>query len=195
MKKSLILSVLGLALLPTPSANALWIYFDTYNGPTLPVTYALTDVPEGMAGQVIDGSFSAALYAGLGNLTDPSQLTLVPGSITPFSSGPWDQGYVRGSALLFEPSSYYFGPVTLMFVAWKTSGPYGESFFNFNPTFPVLQGCSPLWTEEMTMLNVNMLENSPTFAVQIVPEPGVMTVLGLGLMGACARRASKPFSA
>src|ERR1041385_5507055 len=93
MKRRVIASVFGLALsiaAVTPASADGYIYFSNYYGTEYvnPVRYALADVPPGTAGQLVDHTFSAALYAGIGTLSDPGQLTFVPGSITTFDGWP-----------------------------------------------------------------------------------------------------------
>jgi hypothetical protein len=203
MKKKIVGSILGLTIsAATQSFGAGYIYFSNYfgYGYAYPVMFASTGVPEGTAGQLVDHTFSAALYAGIGTLSDPDQLTFVEGSITPFNGwvdvlGPAWNGWLAPPQLVSIPD-YTSGPITFRMVVWETSGPYGETFYNPDPGAPVIQGASALWTEpEIPTVEVitsdpnlqyeySFRVGAPATTVAIVPEPSALSLLAIGAVPA-----------
>ncbi len=157
-----------------PSYSQSTLVFELYNSG--PVTYAMTDVPAGLAGQPVDTTFQAAVYCGSGmGFTSVSDLIyagpLVFSSVVP--------GHYSGSVVLpFSPGAQ----ITLAVVAWETTGPYGEVSYNFDPAIPVIQGASALWIETVSSTQPWILPvDRPTaFTVQIVPEPSSIVLVILG---------------
>jgi hypothetical protein len=202
MKRKVVGLILGLSVSAAiRSFGTGTIYLSNYYGTenVFPVTYAATGVPPGDAGMPVDQTFSAALYAGLGTISDPSQLTLIPGSVTSFN-GFWNSlgaawnGWIVPAPLISIPG-YTSGPVTFGLVAWETSGPFGESFYNLNSGAPVIQGASALWTEPQIPTNAPVTSDPalqsdysftigvPQFTVALVPEPSEASMAGIGVVG------------
>jgi sugar lactone lactonase YvrE len=149
MKKTLLISLLGLsASLATARADG-YIYFENYNfsGPSDGLRYATTNVPAGTAGQYLDPGFTVSLYWSLGTVSEPTTndpvavpvaLTLLGDqggpSLTNYPTIVPDPNYFVGFFGLDQSANpnvivtlpgYVSGPVTFEVVAWANSGPYG----------------------------------------------------------------------
>ena len=179
MKRAFVGTLVGFsAVLLDPAALAQpSIYFDSYSGP---VSYAASNVPLGKEGQLVETTFMAAVFIGAGTgYTSLDQLTFLPGSTMPF----WTPGYFEGGPFPV-PLPGAGSTFTLAVVAWETSGPYGEAFYDFNPTQPVIQGHSPLWIEDLPQIGLPAPPPPApprplAFTVEIVPEPAVIGLGGL----------------
>ncbi len=141
-----------------------------------PITYANANVPAGKEGQAVEADFGLALLFAPGVHTTLAELSVTPGL-------GWDftPGYFSGNVSI--PGVLGGQMCTFAVVAWATSGPYAEGGYNLNPTSPVLQGASSLWTE-VAPPSIPTPPPGPrgiAFTVQIVPEPSVLALSALGI--------------
>ena len=194
MKRAISSSLLGIvtsAMTVAPCSGQGFISFANYGASTYSiVTYAASNVPVGKAGLAIGPGFSASLYYGLGDVSDPNALTLLGGNTgfprpypTPFSgSSDGDTNNLAG--FFIGPNvaipDYTVGPVTFKVVAWANSGPYGGTSYDTAS----LRGASTLFTLPSIAVGAAPVgEFGPSllpFTVQIVPEPSTLALVGFG---------------
>jgi hypothetical protein len=146
-----------------------------------PVTYALSNVPPGKQGQPVDNTFFAQLFVGPAGAIGLSQMVPL-GPTAAFAN----DGTTSLSPILGLPG----GTVTWAVVAWEGSGPYGEGSYNLNPTTPVIQGSSAIYSYTIPggPPPIPPRFGPITFTVEIVPEPSVLAIVGLGVVVAMTRR-------
>jgi len=174
-----------------PCGGQGFVQFANYAGLTYAiVTYAASNVPAGKAGLAVGPGFSASLYYGFGNVTDPDSLTPLGGNTgfprpypTPFSgSSDGDTANLAGFFLgpIVTIPGYISGPVSFEVVAWANSGPYGGTSY----ATASLRGASTLFTlPSIAVGSASPGEFGPTllpFTVQIVPEQSTVILVALG---------------
>src|SRR6516162_6868851 len=109
MKKTLLMSFLGLTASITAARADGYIYFENYMYAGGRVAYATTNVPSGMAGQLVDSGFTASLYCAPGTVSEPTANDPVgiPVALTLLG----DQGgpSMTSYPTIFPDPIYYFG--------------------------------------------------------------------------------------
>jgi len=165
MKKTLVASILGLAMTVASSFGQGHVFFNNYVGTVYqPVKYN--------TGEVVGSGFSAQLYYGLGSGLSFNQLTLLPSSTT--TIGTQVAGYITGGIL--DIPGYSSGPITFAIVAfngadWATS------------TAKTLPQNVSTWTETSIPSGNNpaatFQQNVPAVIVT-VPEPSTFALAGIG---------------
>jgi hypothetical protein len=198
MKKHLIIAAACLASVGAAYGQGQGaVTFENYNGGSLnaPVTFNVNPalVPAGKAGETVGSTFDAELAFFIGTTTVPSQLTLIPSSITAFlgvdgGNGPLTgAGYFQDGVNVPIPgvnSAASASAITFQVLVWDTRT--GASYAT-----ATLTGASTLWTQSVGGAGPvpappvgDFGSNLHPFTVQtIVPEPGSLALAGLGAAG------------
>ena len=200
MKKTLVLSILGLTAAAVSSYGQGSIVFDTYNTHATDgtiTTYASSVTPAGLQGLGIDSTFTGELLWSTVNIADTATSgTVAAGSAL---SAGWNVGSVgtffTGSA---NAAGYIIGPnldltstqlggvnanLTLFFevvaftgASYATAGGYAGHSATFQATL----------VQSPTLPNADQLNNMAAFSVYnvtSVPEPSTLALAGLGGFG------------
>jgi hypothetical protein len=166
MKKAIFIAVLGVAAIAaTSSYGQGYVGFNTYicNGGV----GVVTTFPNGTS--PVDGTFFGELYYALGTVTNPSNFTAIPSTITAFDNN--GDGYVQDLNPAVIPG-YTSGAVSFMVYAYNSgyagfSAPFTESTIANSVSSPL----------------TNFGDNGPglvAFSVSPVPEPTTLALAGLG---------------
>ena len=187
MKKALIAGIVGLGLVAaTQSFGQGYTEFDNYaSNPYMPVTYGSTH--GGLSGHsVTNGSYHVDLLYQIGTASSTSTMTdaglnvaINPNLQALGSTG----GYFQGGE--FTVPGYVSGPVSFAVEAWLTSGPNsGATYAASND-----KGISAIWQEASLPTGLSAPaywsglpgpNGASLLAVNIVPEPSILALSGIG---------------
>lgn len=180
MKKTLIIAVSGLALSAVQTFAQGNVQFNNYNATTYaPISFG-ANVPGQTAGTTIPASagYTAGLYYGLGDITDPSALTLLSGVTA--SIGTLAPGIFVGTGAnsVATIPGYTSGDVTFMIVAYNGAD-YASS---------TIKGASTLFTVTSLATGSSPAGGfgsgfTPFSVTQPIPEPSTLALAGLGAFG------------
>jgi hypothetical protein len=183
MKKSLLLTILGVAASMTAFCGDGYINFANYNAtPFYAVVYGPCALQGTQVGANVDVELGWANGSGV-----TSGFTLIPSSVTAISA-TWSQpdngigdnitGWFVGPTITL--TGYTGGPVTFDILAWVASGPYSGGTYDTS-----LNG-SLIWTEPASAIATGVEAPGEFTAmpgdimIAIIPEP---TTLALGILG------------
>lgn len=188
MKKALILGILGLAAAATQSFGQGNTIFDNYDAsPYMPVMYGATH--GGLNGTgVASASYHLDLLYFIGTTANPAQLTDLNLSV-PIDPTKVDftvaanHGYIDPQGITIP--GYSSGPITFEVEAWQTTGANGGATFAASSD----RGTSFLWQESSISAGSNPANfwsglpgpsGAALLSVNIVPEPSVLALSGIG---------------
>lgn len=160
MKKLLVASILGLSTSVIPAYGQAAILFDNYNSNPVQWTMVNSEAPSGRAGSLVAAmdNFKVDLEWESGSTSFDTGLAISVGDGGVFHgplvplSGPLEPGSITFTVLAWNGASYASSTATGS-VTWSQLNP---------GTFPL-----PL--------------DMPALIVQLVPEPSVITLAGLGI--------------
>ena len=201
MKKTLVLSILGLTAAAVSSYGQGSIVFDTYNTHATDgtiTTYASSVTPAGLQGLGIDSTFTGELLWSTANIADTATSgTVVAGTAltagwnvgvtgTFFTGSAAAAGYIVGTQNLDLTSTQlggvnqnltlYFEVVAFTGASYATAGGYAGHSATFQATL----------VQSPTLPNADQLNNLQPFSVYnvtSVPEPATLALAGLGGFG------------
>jgi hypothetical protein len=197
MKRTILLAILGVTTAATAVYGDGFVLFENYLDSASPVTYSLNPAfaPQGEAGVAIGSEFSAELAWYNGVTANPSDLTLLPNTITSF--GLVSKPVADGD--LFNGAGYFFDSAEVTLPRY-TSGQVTLEVLAFNGTdfaSSITKGVSPLFLMTPAPL---VIDPPPSFpdsgpnayqsftvaegglaSVTFIPEPTTIALGGLGL--------------
>lgn len=180
MKKSLILGIIGSGAIAT-AAFGQGIQVGNYTGDSgligAPITYALSGVPAGKAGETIGSEFSGEFYYSIG----AGPLTALPSTLEAFygtDGGSGDgSGYQAG--VLVSIPGWTSGAVNFQWVVWNTA-----TVGTFAPDTLVGQSAifqmTPATDPSPNHPDMSTAIGYAPFTVAAVPEPTTLALAGLG---------------
>jgi len=205
MKKTLVLSILGLTAAAVSSYGQGSIAFDTYNthaqAGTI-TTYASSVTPAGLQGLGLDSTFTGELLWSTANIADTATSGTVAagtalsagwnvGSVSTFFTGAAAAaGYVVGPNLDLTSTqlggvnanlTLYFEVVAFTGASYATAGGYAGHSATFQATL----------AQSPTLPSADQLNNLQAFSVYnvtSVPEPATLALLALGGLAMLRRR-------
>jgi hypothetical protein len=189
MKRALIGSLLGIAVVTINVEATGYIYFANYDMPVYdPVRYTLDThlAPAGLAGQLVaDPNITFQLFWALGTYNNPESFlaAATPGVMANITPGVGYDGYYGNPNAQVLPN-WTGGPVTFMVRGWETVGAYGGSDYDTS----MLRGQSDLWQEvgaadafslgiQPTTPGGIFAAGPPPMTIGIVPEPAVTSLV------------------
>lgn len=193
MKKSLVLGILGIAAIAGTTAHGQgYVNFLNYFSSTSPtINFNATGVtPSSKAGLALGSSFTAELLWFNGLTANPAQLTLVPGSLTPFATPPGgvaDGNLANGAGYFIGPTlsltGYTSGLATFEVAVFGTEGANSYAGTSALFTMTPATGSQPVPGFNQVQVAVGSIQYNPGSyqIVDAVPEPVTMAFGGLGL--------------
>lgn len=180
MKKTLIIAMSGIALSAVQAFAQGNVQFNNYNATTYaPITFG-ANVPGQTAGTIIPASagYTAGLYYGLGDITDPTALTLLSGTTATIGTVAPGFFFGTGANSVAAIPGYTSGDVTFMIVAYNGADYVSSAIKGASSLFIVnglATGSSPVggFGPGLTAFSVT----------QPVPEPSTLALAGLGAFG------------
>jgi hypothetical protein len=187
MKRTLIASILGIAACAATSAfgqGSVWFSSYISSGSIVTVGYAGGSLSPGhAAGELVPTGFTAQLYYGLGSGVSFGSMTLL-------STGPvgsQSQGIITDGVVTVP--NYVSGAITF---GLTVTGPGGYSTASpvvwTEPSIAALPSPANFWTYSLLTAGLPAGPGGAYIAVQAVPEPGTMTMIGLGAAALLALR-------
>ncbi|MBI3851600.1 MAG: PEP-CTERM sorting domain-containing protein [Verrucomicrobia bacterium] len=194
MKRTIVASILGIAASVATVASSYGqghIWFDNYNSPAGKVTYGDSGYGSpGPVGTGVDSSYQAALYYGLGTVSEPADPdgTAIPQNLQLLTASGQPAGYPAMFAINGAPPGYFKGPIltipdyingpiTFEIVVWKGGTYYGDPLNG-------PRGHSAAFTMASITtgsLAANIFDSGLTdFQVFLIPEPSTFALAGLG---------------
>jgi hypothetical protein len=182
MKRTLFATLLGVAIVPSISNGAGYLYISTYGAP--PYNQVLWNPSTPVVGNlaVNDPNVQIQIWYGEGIISDPNLLTLGITEVI-FPPANYDPGLGHGPGGYFwMPDSYQYPLQTLP--DWDPGDYYT---FQLRATgvaaLGAVTGSSALWQERgaiTSTMQSRFSDTVPQLVISLVPEPSMFALAGMG---------------